>query len=88
MVLVLPPMLVTAPFVLTFEAIPERMQLEPPPDLMELGQRGALRSAPQKGRQDGRWQDLQRVSPDSLAWQCRVCTARFRQDRRLMRLSP
>jgi len=81
-------MLVAAPFMLIFEAIRERVQLEPPPDLMGLGRHGTLRSATQKDQQGRRWEDLRRVSPDSLAWQCRVCAARFRQDRRLTRLSP
>ena len=99
-ILILPLIVVAAPFVLTFEAIKERLQrcptcgrrgtlervhLEPPPDVLELGRRGALVApAPEEG-QAATWLDeeMWRINPGSVVWQCRACGARFRQDKTL-----
>lgn len=98
----LPIVIVTAPFVLTAMAIQEALQrcphcgrqgtlkrvhLEPPPTTS-----GFLRQGdPVESEQDWRetqWEDLRRVNPDSVVWQCEVCGGQFRQDRALTRITP
>lgn len=102
-VLMLPLIIVTAPFVLIFTAIQERLQrcphcgrrgtlervhLEPSSDLLELGRHDASALPAQGDWQDTQWEDLRRISPDSVVWQCRVCGTQFKQDKVLTPISP
>lgn len=101
-VLILPVIVITAPFVLIGMAIQEALQrcpncqrrgtlervhLDPPPELLVLGRRGAPALPAPEDWQETQWEDLRRVSPDAVVWQCRVCGARFKQDRALTPLS-
>ncbi|WP_293909404.1 hypothetical protein [Deinococcus sp.] len=78
-VLMLPLLLVAAPFVLTVMAIQERWQGCP-----QCGRRGTLERVyvgPERDEDEqvrGR-----RVPPEWTVWQCQGCGARFAQDRTL-----
>jgi ribosomal protein L37AE/L43A len=78
-VLMLPLLLVAAPFVLTFMAIQERTQRCP-----NCGRRGTLERV-DIGPEWDEDEQLQRrrVPPEWTVWECRVCRARFAQDRNL-----
>ncbi|WP_161882239.1 hypothetical protein [Deinococcus alpinitundrae] len=65
----------------------ERVRLEPLAEALELGRLEASALPVQESWQDTPWEDLRRVNPDSVVWQCRVCGAQFKQDSALTRLN-